>query len=107
MARQNLLIKTTAEFLAGDGIYVPVKRYSVNERINHRAERTGYHILNTYQHPVDGSHLARQNRYIERSLELGIRPHGYSDQEWEQHLSDVRSEEHTERCEAKAYSYQY
>lgn len=97
----NLLIKTTAEFLPGDGIFIPAKRFNVNERINHRGDHSMYHIFECYYSKKPQTHQQREDAYIEKCLENGVRPFNYPEHLWQEYLRDCASEEHTNRCEEK------
>lgn len=104
-------ILRTAVHNDNTGGYSPVSdKYHANlhERINYRGAGSPYHIINNS--PRRDRILTReqrQDRYEVSCLERGIRPYGYPDGLWEQHLRDVADEEHTERCEAKnAWRYE-
>ena len=113
---RKFLILTTSEFNPSDGTYKPVSSKfwaDLNERLNYRGSanaRDGFHIKNImpgYFRRPKPTQEQRQLAYEEKCLENGKRPFNYSDQLWEEYLHDVRSEDHTVRCEnANAWMYQ-
>lgn len=108
-SQSTKIIRSTAENSAGDGIYIPFKRFNLHQRINHRAEYMGaYHIGVCFAPPLDNSHAARLDRYEVTCLEKGLRPWGYPENLWQEYLRDVADEEHIAKCEAKnAWMYEY
>ncbi len=96
-----LIILKTSEYNYSIGGYEAIRSFNINERISYRGLNSPYHIRNNYPTVVDNFKDARKDRYEVKCLEEGIRPFGYPDKLWNEYLSDVESENHTNRCEAQ------
>ncbi len=109
MSQSNLIIKKTAEFHPGEGTYLPVSHHfgSMNDRINYRGTNPSYHIKNNFGIPEDFSPDKRKERYEAACFENGVRPFGYPEHLWQEHLRDAADEEYVAKCEAKdAWRYE-
>ena len=105
--KNQFKIQLTAEYNRKEGVFAPVSRLSMNERINHRAT-SPYHALELSSPRVELTKAQKLLNYECRCIENDTKPFHYSEEQWEQHLRNVESDERAELCEARnSWMYQH
>lgn len=104
-------IATTVNYSFVNETYSRVK-FDINTIITFRGShcgKQGFHIntCNGLAWDSVGAFTREQRleNYIFHTLEQGLRPFCYTDEQWTQYHHDMRSELHSEMCEAKSSYY--
>lgn len=105
MKKSTLHIAKTARFSSVNETYSPIG--NLHERISFRGMNIHWEFEAFRNAFGDLARPLTKQQKIENyewsCCEAGEKPFHWTDEQWNQHLADVRSEQHTDKCEAKSW----
>lgn len=105
------LIKLTCQWSDKYDGYRPISRFSLHDRINYKVTdwaKSNQHINANYSfyYPTYTKEQ-RYDNYVCNCLERDLRPFGYNDELWEEHLREIGYEKSVSKIENEQYLYMY